>query len=66
MFALGPRVRAGRLGAPPALARLDANGNLPFAIDFRSVYATLLDTWFGLDSERVLGHRFTPVPLLKA
>ncbi|HUL63945.1 MAG TPA: DUF1501 domain-containing protein [Burkholderiaceae bacterium] len=65
MLAFGQRVNAGRFGASPALARLDANGNLPFAIDFRSVYATVLDTWFGLDSERVLGHRFTPVPLLK-
>jgi uncharacterized protein (DUF1501 family) len=66
MFAFGKRTNAGRLGAPPALARLDANGNLPFAVDFRSVYATVLDNWFGLDSERVLGHRFAPVPLLKA
>src|SRR5262252_2935791 len=66
MLAFGPHVNAGRLGAQPALARLDGNGNLPFAIDFRTVYATVLDGWFGIDSERVLGHRFTPLPLLKA
>jgi uncharacterized protein (DUF1501 family) len=66
MFAFGPHVRSGRLGAPPALANLDENGNLPFAIDFRSVYATVLSDWFGLDAERILGRRVAPLPLLNA
>jgi uncharacterized protein (DUF1501 family) len=66
MFAFGPRLRSRRLGAPPALGRLDENGNLAFEVDFRDVYAAVLDGWFGLNSERILGHRFAPLPLLKA
>jgi uncharacterized protein (DUF1501 family) len=66
MFAFGPRINAGRLGAQPALARLDENGNLPFGVDFRSVYATVLDNWFGLDAERILGGRFNSIALVKA
>jgi uncharacterized protein (DUF1501 family) len=65
MFAFGPRVKAGRFGTPPALARLDESGNLPFAIDFRSIYSAVLQDWFAIDSERVLGRRFSPLPLLK-
>jgi uncharacterized protein (DUF1501 family) len=66
MFVFAPRLATGRLGAPPALGRLDANGNLPYAVDFRSVYAAVLEDWFRLDSERILGRRFGPLPLLGA
>jgi uncharacterized protein (DUF1501 family) len=65
MLAFGPRLAASRLGAPPALGRLDGNGNLPHAVDFRSVYAAVLGDWFGLDSERILGRRFSALPLIK-
>jgi len=41
----------------PDLARLDGNGNLPFAVDFRGYYATFLERWWGIDSFRVLGAR---------
>jgi uncharacterized protein (DUF1501 family) len=65
-FALGGAVRGGLFGEPPALRRLDGNGNLPFALDFRSLYATVLDRWWGADSTRVLGGRFRPIELLRA
>jgi len=66
LFAFGPRVKGGRLGEAQSLARLDENGNLPFAVDFRSIYATVLSSWFLLDADRILGRRFNPLPLLKA
>jgi len=66
MFGFGPRIAAGRIGDRPALARLDENGNLSFSVDFRSVYSAVLNDWFGLDSERILGHRFKPLALVKA
>jgi uncharacterized protein (DUF1501 family) len=65
-FACGGAVRGGLLGEPPALDRLDRDGNLPHAIDFRAVYATVLERWWQLDSARVLGGRFAPLPLLRA
>ena len=47
-FVLGGRVKGGLYGLPPALTRLDGNGNLPFAVDFRDLYATALERWWGL------------------
>ncbi|MFN3565044.1 MAG: DUF1501 domain-containing protein [Burkholderiaceae bacterium] len=66
MFAFGPRVAGGFVGEAPSLARLDADGNLLHTTDFRAVYATVLERWWNLDSERVLGARFAPLPLLRA
>src|SRR5258706_10479790 len=57
-FALGGRIRGGLYGEPPRLARLDGNGNLPFSIDFRSLYATVLERWWGVPAKGVLGERF--------
>ncbi|MBL8515308.1 MAG: DUF1501 domain-containing protein, partial [Betaproteobacteria bacterium] len=65
-FVMGGRVQGGLYGEPPALDKLDGNGNLPFAVDFRSLYATVLDKWWGLDASRVLGGRHAPLELLKA
>ncbi|MEZ5613854.1 MAG: DUF1501 domain-containing protein [Rhodocyclaceae bacterium] len=65
-FALGGRVRGGLFGAPPALDRLDGNGNLPFAVDFRSLYATALERWWGISAATVLGARYDALPILKA
>ena len=60
-FAWGGRVRGGLYGAAPALDRLDGNGNLPFAIDFRSVYATVLERWWDVPARAALGGSFRPL-----
>lgn len=60
-FAFGGAVRAGIHGAPPDLANLDSQGDLPFKIDFRSIYAGILSGWFGADPAKVLGKPFDPV-----
>jgi uncharacterized protein (DUF1501 family) len=65
MLAFGPNLGGGLYGEPPNLARLDANGNLAAAVDFRSVYANILQNWWGIDSAAVLGKRFAPVPFLR-
>ncbi len=64
-FALGGRVRGGLYGAPPALDRLDGNGNLPFALDFRSLYATALARWWGIDAAPILNGRFEALPIIR-
>lgn len=64
-FVLGGRVKGGLYGVPPALNRLDGNGNLPFAVDFRDLYATALERWWGLDSVAALSGRFRAVDLVK-
>lgn len=65
-FMLGGRVKGGLYGLPPALSRLDANGNPPFAVDFRDLYATALEKWWGVNPVAALGGRFAPLDLLKA
>ena len=52
---MGGAVKGGFYGTRPDLARLDGNGNLPFAVDFRGYYATFLERWWGIDASRVLG-----------
>jgi uncharacterized protein (DUF1501 family) len=63
-FVMGGAVRGGMYGAPPSLDRLDGNGNLPFAVDFRAYYATFLERWWGMDSPSVLGGRFKPLDII--
>lgn len=46
----GAGVRGGLHGAPPDLSRLEG-GDLPLAVDFRSVYASVLRDWYGLTPE---------------
>jgi len=65
-FALGGRVAGGMYGATPDLGRLSGDGNPAYALDFRSAYATVLDQWWGVDSQAALAGRFVPVPFLKA
>ena len=58
LFVLGNGVTGGVYGEPPDLSNLDAYGNLKFSVDFRSVYATVLDGWLGAPASAVLGGDF--------
>jgi uncharacterized protein (DUF1501 family) len=66
LLAIGPRVRGGLHGEAPNLARLDDSGNLGHTVDFRRVYAEVLESLWQLPSERVLQRRFAPVGFLRA
>lgn len=59
MFVLGNAITKGIFGEPPSLGNLDANGNMKYTVDFRSVYATVLDRWIGASSKDVLGGSFS-------
>ena len=60
MFIIGNPVRGGFYGEQPSLAatELDIAGNVRFKVDFREVYATIIDKWLGADSRSVLGAGF--------
>jgi len=47
-FCVGNAVRGGFYGVYPDLGNLDANGNMKFTVDYRSLYATVLDRWLGV------------------
>ncbi len=62
MFLVGPMVRPGVLGYHPSLTDLD-QGDLKFSVDFRSVYAAVLESWLKTDSRPVLKGAFKPALL---
>lgn len=62
MFICGGKVKAGLFGQGPSLAPTDlVNGDLAFNVDFRSVYAGLLEGWLKTPSEPILGRPFSPL-----
>ncbi len=60
----GPRVRPGLVGRAPSLTDLE-DGDLKSGIDFRRVYATVLDDWLGLPARAALGDAFEHLPLFR-
>ena len=61
---LGGGVQAGIIGAHPSLDDLD-EGDLKYGIDFRSVYATVLEKWLETPSAPILGGQFKPLPVIR-
>jgi uncharacterized protein (DUF1501 family) len=57
-FVIGAPVKGGLYGQMPSLSKLDANGNLVGTVDYRSLYATVLDSWLGADANQILEGRF--------
>lgn len=64
---IGTRVSGTMVGEFPGVTRLDENGNVIENVDFRSVYASLLEQWFGHDAASVIPEaaRFKRYALLK-
>ncbi len=64
LLVIGPAVKGGLVGEHPSLEpdKLD-DGDLRYNIDFRQVYATVLDRWLECDSRRVLGDAYENIPL---
>ena len=64
VFLAGSSVIPGLVGPTPGLTDLE-DGDLKMQVDFRRVYATVLDAWLGVDSEKVLGGTFERLSLIK-
>ncbi|MGD0473423.1 MAG: DUF1501 domain-containing protein [Candidatus Velthaea sp.] len=63
MFLIGGSVRGGVYGAHPSLDRLD-NGDAVFTVDFRSVYTTVVEKWFGRPATSVISGSFPSLAML--
>ena len=64
MFLAGKPLQGGHYGEPPSLTNLAEGDNFGATVDFRRVYATMIDGW--LNSGRaaaVLKGDFDPLPL---
>jgi uncharacterized protein (DUF1501 family) len=64
VFLLGPCVRAGLVGRTPSLVDLEG-GDLKMGIDFRRVYATVLEDWLGLPAHAALAGDYPRLPLFR-
>ena len=63
IFLAGGGLRGGIQGVNPSLTDLDA-GALKLQIDFRSVYATVLQDWLQIPSQPILGREFPRLKLV--
>ena len=65
-FAVGDKVKGGIYGVYPSMKRSDhiEGGNLAPTMDFRQVYATIVEDWFGQDPVPVIGGNFEKIPFL--
>ena len=62
MFVVGDKVKAGLLGKYPSLAPQDLfEGDIKYTVDFRSVYAGVLEGWLKTPSAPILGRKFEPL-----
>ena len=63
VFLAGGKLKKGLVGTHPSLTDLD-KGALKVDIDFRRVYATVLDQWLGFESRAVLDGQYEPLDIL--
>jgi len=63
MFLIGDNVQSGLLGKHPSLAKLE-EGDLIYNVDFREVYASVLEDWMGADSTAILGKKYKKAKVL--
>ena len=60
----GPMVQSGVLTPHPSMSDLD-DGDLKYTVDFRTIYAGILEDWMGNGRSReVLGGRFRAAPVI--
>jgi len=65
IFVVGNKVKAGLLGRYPSLAPQDLyQGDIKYNVDFRNVYASVLENWLKTKSAPILGKQFEPLALV--
>ena len=63
VYLIGQPVKGGHYGQAPDWTRLNADGNLNHTVDFRRVYATVMQQWMGADSAALLNGKFETLPV---
>jgi uncharacterized protein (DUF1501 family) len=59
VFIIGKNLKTqGFYNEAPNLSLLDNNGDIKYTIDFRSIYATILDKWLEVDDKTILNKPF--------
>jgi uncharacterized protein (DUF1501 family) len=65
-FITGGAVRGGMYGKAPDLNRLDGNQNVMYTTDFRQIYTTVAQQWWGVNAESVVRGKFDALPFLRS
>lgn len=64
MFLAGKNVKGGQYGTRSSLTQLMPDGNLEYTVDFRRVYATMIEGWLQhKDSAAILRDKFETFPI---
>jgi len=63
LYLVGQALKGGHYGQAPSLTNLNAEGNVQHTTDFRRVYATLMSSWMGADSQALLNGKFEALPV---
>ncbi|MEL6105543.1 MAG: DUF1501 domain-containing protein [Planctomycetota bacterium] len=63
VFIAGDAIKPGILSAYPSLTDLE-NDEMKSTVDFRTIYASLLEDWLGTESMGPLGGSFKPLPVV--
>ncbi|MBD0836834.1 DUF1501 domain-containing protein [Aestuariibaculum suncheonense] len=65
VFVIGDQLKKqGLYNDSPDLNNLDENGDLKFEIDFRTIYATVLNKWLEVNDEKILTRSFNHLQFL--
>jgi uncharacterized protein (DUF1501 family) len=65
-FIMGGAVQGGMYGKAPDLNRLDGNQNVVYTTDFRQIYTTVAQQWWGVSSDVVVHGRFDGIRFLRS
>lgn len=65
-FVAGGAVRGGLYGKAPDLNRLDGNQNVLYTTDFRQIYTTVAQQWWGVNAESVVRGTFDALNFVRA
>ena len=62
-FVVGDHVKGGIYGEYPSLepSQQEEGGNLKYNMDFRSIYTTIVEDWFKMDSQPIVGGSFEKI-----
>ena len=65
-WVVGEHVKGGIYGEYPSLepGQQEEGGNLRYGMDFRSIYTTIVEDWFKMDSQPIVGGSFEKVNFL--
>ncbi|NOY05872.1 MAG: DUF1501 domain-containing protein [Chlorobi bacterium] len=68
-FLISPKVRGGIYGHDPDFSNVDRSGDFIYQYDFRQIYASILEQWFGVPGDiikQALLRDFATIPMIES